>query len=156
MPLIKRKPRTEVDPFFRGYRDLQDEINRMFNYALGGWPSDRDDMFDGGWIPAVNVLEKKNDIVVTADLPGMTENDIEVTVLGDTLSIKGEKKREEKKEDGDYHMYERTYGAFHRRIPLPNSVESDKAKASFRNGVLEVRIPKKEEAKPKQLKVNIG
>ncbi|RJP22861.1 MAG: Hsp20/alpha crystallin family protein [Candidatus Abyssobacteria bacterium SURF_5] len=157
MALIRWRPRTEVDPFLRGFRDLQEEINRMFNYTLsGGWPSYRNDMAEGAWAPAINVLEEKDDIVVSADLPGMSEKDIDVTIVGDTLTIKGEKKHEEKKDDGNYHMFERVFGAFQRAITLPALVESDKAKASFKNGVLEIRVPKKEEAKPKQLKVNIG
>jgi len=155
MALIRWKPRSEVDPFFKGYRDLQDEINRMFNYALGGWPSERDGMGGGEWAPPVNVLEDKDNVVITADLPGMTDKDIDVAVLGDTLTIKGEKKREEKKDEGSYHMFERTYGAFQRSVALPTSVENDKAKASFKNGVLEVKIPKKEEARPKQIEIKI-
>lgn len=157
MALIRWRPRTQVDPFLGGYRDLQDEINRMFNYVIGGGlPSEREGAAQGAWAPAMNVLENKDNIMISADLPGMTEKDIDITILGDTLTIKGEKKHEEKKEEENYHMFERTYGAFQRTVALPASVENDKAKASFKNGVLEIKIPKKEEAKPKQLKVNIG
>lgn len=156
MSLIRWRPRTQVDPFFRGYRDIQDEINRLFNYAIGGVPAESGGIFDGGWAPAVNVLEDKDNVVVTADLPGMTEKDIDVTLLGDSLTIKGEKKHEEKKEEGNYHMFERSYGTFQRTISLPTSVQHDKAKASFKNGVLEIKVPKTEEAKPKQIKVDVN
>ncbi|GAB4352514.1 MAG: hypothetical protein Kow0099_36740 [Candidatus Abyssubacteria bacterium] len=156
MSLLKWRPRTEADPFWRGFRDLQEEINRMFDYALGGMPFEGVGTLDGAWAPVVNVVETKDDIVITADLPGLTEKDIEVTILGDTLTIKGEKKREEKQEEVSYHIFERSYGAFQRRIWLPAQVKDDKAKASFKNGVLEIRVPKKEEAKPKQLKVSVG
>lgn len=105
--------------------------------------------------PALDVYEEKDDIVVKAELPGMTREDIEVDVSDSHLILKGEKKKEEKIEEEDYFACERSYGAFHRSVELPREVQADKVKASFKNGILEIRLPKTEEAKTKEIKVKI-
>ena len=155
MSLIRWRPRTYLDPF-RDLMGMRDEINRLFDVTLGRSALERTSLFERDWAPAVDVYESNDKVVVKTELPGMTNKDIEVDVLGDTLTIKGEKKKEEKKKEGSYHRVERTYGSFHRAITLPSPVTPEKAKASFKDGVLEIEIPKKEEAKPKQIKVNVG
>jgi HSP20 family protein len=105
--------------------------------------------------PMVDVYEEKDDVVVKAELPGMTKDDIEVDISDRYLTLKGEKKKEEKIEEEDYFACERTYGAFHRSVELPKDVQADKVKASFKDGILEIRLPKTEEAKTREIKVKI-
>jgi HSP20 family protein len=105
--------------------------------------------------PAVDVYEEKDEIVVKAELPGMDKSDIEVNLSDSQLTLKGEKKKEEKIEKENYFRSERSYGAFVRSVGLPTDVQADKVKASFKNGILEVRLPKTEEAKAKEIKVKV-
>ncbi|UCD56292.1 MAG: Hsp20/alpha crystallin family protein [Candidatus Hydrogenedentota bacterium] len=154
MALIRWKPRAELGPF-RDLMAIQDEINRLFDITMGRRPFERTGLFEGEWAPAVDVYEDEHKVVVKAELPGMTDKDIEVNILGDTLTIKGEKKKEEEKKEKSHYRLERSYGTFQRSIALPTSVKSEEAKASFRNGVLEIEMLKKEEAKPKQIKVTV-
>jgi HSP20 family protein len=105
-------------------------------------------------MPAVDVFEKEDKFVVKAELPGMKEEDIHVSVVGDTLSIKGEKKTETEVKEEDYYRSERSYGSFYRSIPLPSNVDADKIKASFEDGVLEVALPKSAKVKPKKIAVS--
>ena len=103
----------------------------------------------------VDVYEEKDEIVATAELPGMDKNEIEVNITDGMLTIKGEKKKEEETKDGHYYYSERSYGSFVRSIELPREVQTDKAKANFKNGVLEIRLPKTEEAKRKETKISV-
>lgn len=116
------------------------------------WPSDMDMMTR---MPAVDVYEEKDDVVIKAEIPGLSKEDITVQVTGSTLTIKGEKKREEQIKEDDYYCCERSFGAFTRAVELPSDVKADQVKASFKNGVLEVRMPKTEEAKKKAITVKI-
>ena len=154
MAVIRWRPRRGESPFGE-LLGIQDEINRLFDTMLPQRSSERMGLFEGEWAPAVDVLEDDDRVIVKAELPGTTEKDIEVSILGDTLTIKGEKKKEAQKEDRKYHRLERTYGAFHRSVSLPTSVASDKVKASFNNGTLEIDLPKKEEVKPRQIKIEV-
>jgi HSP20 family protein len=106
-------------------------------------------------VPTVDVYEEKDDIVVKAELPGMDKDNIEVNLTDHTLTIKGEKKKEEDVKEENYHRSERSYGTFLRTLELPKDVHADKVKASFKNGILEVRIPKTEGAKAKEIKVKV-
>ena len=105
--------------------------------------------------PAVDLFEDKNDIVVKAELPGMEKENVEVKLTDHMLTIKGEKKKEEEIKEENYYRSERSYGSFIRTLELPADVHADKVKASFKNGVLEVRLPKTEEAKSKEIKVKV-
>ena len=105
--------------------------------------------------PAVDVFEEKDDIVVKAEIPGMDKDNIEVNLTDHTLTIKGEKKKEEEVKEENYYRSERSYGSFFRTLELPKDVHGDKVKATFKNGVLEVRMPKTEEAKAKEIKVKV-
>jgi len=134
---------------------VRSEINRLFDSVTGQSDRDSAGVFDGDWAPAVDILENGDKVVVRSELPGLTEKDIEVDILGDTLTIKGEKKAENGEKDRHYHRQERLYGSFHRSIALPGEVAAEKAKASFKSGVLEIEVPKKEEAKPRQIKVDV-
>jgi HSP20 family protein len=127
----------------------------LFDLTLSGWPHEHQGLFAGEWAPAVDVIEDDDKVVVKAELPGLTDKDVDISVVDNTLTIKGEKKQEEEKKEKGYHRLERSYGMFQRSIMLPASVTSEKAKASFKNGVLEIELPKQEEAKPKQIKVKV-
>ncbi len=105
--------------------------------------------------PTVDVYEEKDDIVVKVELPGMDKNNIEVNLTDHTLTIKGEKKKEEEVKNENYYRTERSYGTFLRTLELPKDVHTDKVKAIFKNGILEVRMPKTEEAKAKEIKVKV-
>jgi len=105
--------------------------------------------------PTVDIYEDADDIVIKADLPGMKKENIDVNISGNTVTISGEKKKEEKVEKKNYYSTERSYGSFTRTFRIPTEVQADKAKASFKDGVLELRVPKTEEAKKKEKKVEI-
>jgi HSP20 family protein len=108
------------------------------------------------WVPAIDVVEDGEQLVLRADLPGMTEDDIEVEVKDGVLTVSGERKTEEKKEDEGYFRVERAFGHFSRSLTLPEGVAADKVTANFDNGVLEVRIPKPEERKPHRIQIGKG
>ncbi len=105
--------------------------------------------------PAVDIYEEGDDLVLKAELPGLNKEDIEVKITEDYITISGEKKKEEKIEEKNYYRYERSYGTFSRTFRLPVEVQTDKAKAKFENGLLEIRIPKSEAAKTKERKLQI-
>jgi HSP20 family protein len=146
---------------FMGLSRWETEMDRMMDDFFGmrrrpWWPSvwSRDRAMEL-ITPIVDIYEEKDDIVVKAELPGMTKDDIEVDISNSHLTLRGEKKKEEKIEEKEYFACERSYGAFHRSLELPKDVQSDKVKASFKNGILEIRLPKTEEAKTKEVKVKI-
>jgi len=137
---------------------LQDEMNRLFDRFFHGFPtpwSEGPEWAGGGFTPRVDVSETDNDVRVTAELPGLDEKDIEVSVTRDALTIRGEKKEEkETKKEGYFHA-ERYFGSFQRTIPLPRDVVTDKAEAAFRKGVLTITLPKTEEVKSETRKVQV-
>ena len=107
----------------------------------------------GEWMPAVDVSETKDSLIVKAEIPGMESKDIDVSLCGDLLTIKGEKKQKTEEKKENYHRIETRYGAFSRTIRVPVSVNSEKIKASYDNGVLKITLPKKEEVKAKQIEI---
>ena len=135
-------------------RGLTDRVNRVF----GSTPPSRreEDMSVGAWIPPVDIAEDKDKIVLTAELPGFQENQIEIQMEGNLLTLRGERRFEEKKDGRNYHRVERSYGQFVRSFTLPDNVDRDNIKASFRDGILQIELPKREEAKPRQIKVTSG
>lgn len=106
-------------------------------------------------VPTIDVFEKESEVVVKAELPGISKGDLEVSVTGNHVTISGEKKAEEKVEKKDFYRLERSYGSFSRTVRLPTETVAEQAKASFKDGVLEIRIPKTEEAKEKVRKIEI-
>lgn len=107
------------------------------------------------WAPALDVKETKENIVVTAEIPGLGAKDIEVSISGDLLTIKGEKKQEKEEKEESYHLIERRYGSFSRSVRLTNEVDAKNIKASHKEGVLTISLPKSEKAKEKQIKINV-
>jgi HSP20 family protein len=151
MAIERWRPRWGITPW-RPFRELEDWERRfddLFGRPFGRWPVE-----EKGWMPAVDVFEKEDKFVVKAELPGMKEDDIDVSVIGDTLSIKGEKKTETEIKDEDYYRCERSYGSFYRSIPIPSNVDANKIEASFEDGILEVALPKSAKVKPKKIAVS--
>ena len=138
---------------FRGTSTLQDQINRLFHdsFERTGQESNLT-----AWAPAVDIYENEHELVVKADLPDIDPRDLDIRVENNILTIRGERKFEKKVNEDNYLRVERAYGAFSRSFALANTVNPDGIKADYQNGVLTLVIPKREEAKPKQIKVNVG
>lgn len=142
--------RGDGDPFAQ----LQRRMNSVFEDFFGR--SSSSDLWGddaGEFLPRVDVSETGKEVRITADLPGLDEKDVEVTVTNNMLTIKGEKKVEKEEEEGDYYHSERSYGYFDRTIALPQGIDADNAKAKFKKGVLKVTIPKKPEAQSSRRKI---
>ncbi|MHB8609831.1 MAG: Hsp20/alpha crystallin family protein [Candidatus Acidiferrales bacterium] len=138
---------------FRGAATLQEQVNRLFGNALehSGEESNLT-----SWAPAVDIYETEQELVVKADLPEVDPKELDIRVENNLLTIRGERKFEKKVNEENYLRVERAYGAFSRSFSLANTVNSEAIKADYQNGVLTLTIPKREEAKPKQIKVNVG
>jgi HSP20 family protein len=132
---------------------LQDHINRLFSEAF-----DRttDESNLTSWAPAVDIYETEHELVVKADLPEVDPKDLDIRVENNILTIRGERKFEKKVNEDNFLRVERSYGSFSRSFSLANTVNAEAIKADYQNGVLTLSIPKREEAKPKQIKVNVG
>jgi HSP20 family protein len=130
-------------------------MNRLFDNFFTGWPEPRRGLLEGEWAPSVDVAETDTEITVTAELPGVKQEEVDVTITDDILTLKGEKKEEKEVKEKNYHRIERTYGSFQRSINLPTGVQADKAKAAYKDGILTITVPKVEEAKPKQIKIDV-
>jgi HSP20 family protein len=143
---------TRWEPF-RGATNLQDQINRVFNDVLERTGEESNLT---AWAPAVDIYETEQELVVKADLPEVEPKDLDIRVENNILTIRGERKFEKKMNEDNYLRVERSYGSFSRSFTLANTVNSEAIKADYQNGVLTLSIPKREEAKPKQIKVNVG
>src|SRR6266478_884276 len=137
---------------FRGATTLQEQINRMFGDVVGRTGEESNLT---PWAPAVDIYETENELVVKADLPDVNPQDLDIRVENNILTIRGERKFENKVNEENYLRVERAYGSFSRSFSLANSVKSEAIKADYHNGVLTLSLPKREEAKPKQIKVNV-
>ena len=138
---------------FRGVSSLQDQINRLFNETF-----DRSSQ-EGSlttWAPAVDIFETEHELIVKADLPDVKPEDLDIRVENNVLTIRGERKFEKKVTEDKYLRVERSYGSFSRSFSLANTVNTEAIKADYKDGVLTLSIPKREEAKPKQIKVQVG
>lgn len=151
---IKRRQDLALTPF-SDLENLQREMNRLFDFSLARQGYDDTSLLGGHWAPAIDIYDSKDNIVVKADLPGLNKDEIVVSIQENILTISGEKKRESKIKEDDYFREERFYGSFHRAITLPTQVDRTKVQASFKDGVLELTLPKKEEAKPQQIKIDV-
>jgi HSP20 family protein len=143
---------VRYDPF-RDLRSLQDEVNRLFSTNLSRAFGD-EGIARGAWNPSVDIYENKDQIVLEAELPGMNREDFDLTVENNVITLRGER-RFEKKDDGDnYHRVERSYGSFTRSFTLPQTVSAEGAQAEYRNGVLRVSLPKREEVKARRIEIS--
>ena len=135
------------DPFrvspFSLMRRFTEEMDRVFGASFGPWSlyGGAGGAGESNWAPPVEVRERNGNLEVTAELPGLNKEDVKVECTNDAIVIQGEKRRETQSEEGGYHRSERVYGRFYRQIPLPDSADASKAKAEFRNGVLQVQVP---------------
>src|ERR1041384_2031360 len=155
MNLIKwQRPGLSSWPSFGRLSDLRDEIDRLFDSPLTELT--RTAPLLSGWAPALDVYDEKDQFVVKAELPGMKKEDIEVSFHDGGLSISGERKSETKHEDDEVYRAERFFGRFQRTVSLPTPVAVDKAKASYKDGLLTITLPKTEEAKPKHIDVSVS
>jgi HSP20 family protein len=137
----------------RGLTTLQDQINRLFHDSF---PRTEEEASLSAWAPAVDIYETEHELVVKADLPEVDAKDLDIRVENNILTIRGERKFEKKVNEENYLRVERSYGSFARSFTLANTVNAEAIKADYQNGVLTLTIPKREEAKPKQIKVNVG
>lgn len=144
---------------FEPFRDLvtiQDRMNRLFGEAFRGAHSDEDWALGGSWAPAVDVLEHEGNIVLKAELPGVDPKDVEIRVENNTLTLRGERRFDNDVKRESYHRVERSYGAFARSFTLPTVVDTEKIQAEYKDGILKVTLPTKEEAKPKQIAISVS
>lgn len=142
-----------MDPF-RELSTFQERMNQLFGDFAGRARGGREgELAVGGWVPAVDIFETDDDIVVTAELPGLEKEQVGVEYKDGILTLRGERKLEREVKEESYHRMERSYGVFHRSFTLPGTVDEAKISARMRNGVLEIHLPKKEAAKPKQITV---
>ena len=146
------------DPF-REFAQIQDRLNRVFSdvYGRGASSADEGLMTTGTWLPPVDIYQNgDHELVIKAELPDMTREDIDITVDNGTLVIKGEKKLSSEVKDDQFHRMERRYGAFSRSFSLPQTVDPARVSAEYKQGVLTVRLPLREEAKPRSIKVDVA
>lgn len=156
MNVVRWTPSRSLIPW-RLLRELEEPI-RHFDSIFGTpylpalWR--RLPTIDHEWVPAIEIFEKEDKYVVKAELPGMKEEDVDISVADDTLTIKGERKTENEVKEEDYYCCERSYGSFFRSIHLPSNVDAKKIEATYEDGLLEISLPKATEAKPKKVKVS--
>ena len=139
------------DPF-KDMMTLRDKMNRLFEEAVTHKGEEKD-LISSSWAPAVDIYEKDNELILTAEVPGINEKDIEISLEDNTLSIKGERKFEKETKEENFHRIERSYGSFFRSFSLPANIDQEKIQAEHENGILRITMPKKAELKPKVIKV---
>ncbi len=149
-----QRPELNVWDPFRQLSSLRDEIDRLFESPLSSL-TETTQPFLSGWLPAVDLYQDKDNITVKAELPGMKKEEIDISLHDGVLTLSGERKAEQKHEDAEACRSERFLGRFQRTLTLPALVEADKVTATYKDGILTVVLPKAEEAKPKQIEVNI-
>ena len=145
---------TRWEPF-REFATLQDRINRVFRDSYSGAGQD-EALTTSSFAPAVDVYEDEHKVSLKIEVPGIDEKDIDVRVENNTLTVHGERKIEKEEKEENYRRVERQYGCFTRTFTLPTTVDTENVSANYDKGVLKITLPKKAEAKPKQIKVNIG
>jgi HSP20 family protein len=139
------------DPF-RDMVTLREKMNRLFEDVFTG-QSESKELAASSWAPAVDIFETENDLVMTAEVPGIDEKDIEIKIEDNTLILKGARKFEKETKEENYHRIERSYGSFYRAFTLPNSIDPEKIQAEHENGVLKITMPKRTELKPRKVKI---
>ena len=139
------------DPF-RDFVTLRDRMNRLFDETVTQRGEDKD-LMSTAWSPSCDIFETENELVLNAEVPGIDEDDIEVKIEDNTLTIQGERKLEKETKEENYHRVERSYGSFYRSFSLPHYINQENSKAEHDNGVLKVHMPKKPELKPRSVKI---
>ncbi len=150
MALVKWRPMREMI-------NIQEEMNRLFDRFFSRDFLAEDEFVSlGDWSPSVDIKEDKEEYVVTAELPGMKKDDVQITFSNGTLKIEGERQKEKEEKNVNYHRVERVYGKFCRSFQLPSSIQQNKISAEFKDGILTIHLPKSEEAKPKVIEVKVS
>ncbi len=139
------------DPF-RDLLTLREKMNRLFEDVVTARGQEKE-FISSTWNPAVDIYESENQLVLTAEIPGVDEKDVEIKIEDNTLSIKGERRFETETKEENYHRLERSYGSFYRTFTLPNYVDQDKIHAEHENGVLKITMPKRTDLKPRKVKI---
>ena len=137
------------------FRSIQQQMSRLFEPFLGRALGDDESLMSGTWAPPVDVVEEKDAILVSAELPGMKKEDIDIQFENGVLTLRGQRQLAKETTEKTYHRVERVYGNFVRSFTLPRSVDAEKINATYHDGVLEIRVPKREEAKPRQISINV-
>jgi HSP20 family protein len=145
MAVVRYSPFTDFETLPAGLRAFQDTVNRLFAEPNGR-----------PWVPPVDIQETENELIVKADVPDVDMKDIDVRMENGTLTLRGERKFKSDTNEGGWHRVERSYGTFERVFTLPDSVNAENVKADYKNGVLTITLPKKEIAKPRQIKVQVN
>jgi HSP20 family protein len=141
---------------YRELNTLQDRVNRLFHESFNSAEGRDESLATSNFAPAVDVYEDEHNITLKVEVPGIEEKDIDVRIENNTLTVHGERKIEKEEKEENYRRIERQYGSFTRTFTLPNTVDTESVSANYEKGVLKVKLAKKAEAKPKQIKVNVG
>jgi len=149
MNLVKWEP-------FKDLVRLQSGFNRLFDDSFRGVRESDGSLEVTAWSPAVDIYETANELVLKAELPGIDQKTIDIQVENNTLALRGERKLEKETKQENYHRVERSYGSFYRSFTLPGTVDQEKIRAEYKEGVLTLTLPKREETKPKQIKVAVS
>ena len=147
MAIVRYRP-------MRDLFDMRSEMNRLFDGFFRGFPTVNERLATYG--PDVDIKETDDGVLVSIEIPGMEQKDIKLTVRENVLTLRGEKKREEEVKNADYLVSERTFGSFERSFTLPTNIQADKVTATYKNGILDIVLPKAEEAKPKEITVKVA
>ena len=157
MSLIRyQEPELSTWSPFIGLSTLRDEMNRLFDLSSSPGPGGREDRLLGVWSPPLDIYQDKDHVFVKCELPGMKKEDIQISLHENTLTISGERKQEREVKEGEGFRSERFFGRFHRSVTLPVTVETNHVKAQYKDGILAVSLAKAEEAKPKQIEVQVS
>jgi HSP20 family protein len=143
------------DPF-RELEDMSDRLNRVFGRSALARENSKDALIAFDWAPSVDISESNEEFVIKAELPGVNKDDVKVAVEDGVVRIQGERKQEKEEKDKKYHRIERSYGSFLRTFTLPSNIDETKIQAQFKDGLLNVRLPKAPSAKPKAVEVKVG
>ena len=154
MSLVRWKPGQDVMPYSTDVLRMQRNFNRMIDNLFDGAGWD-DDIVTSEWNPAVDVEEREQEFVVRVELPGVQKEDVHIATQGNILTLRGEKKQHSESKESNYHRTERSYGSFQRSFTLPGSVKNDRIEASFKDGILEVVVPKAEDSKARTIDVKV-
>lgn len=155
MSLVRWNPVRELANFPSDILSMQKEINHMFDRFFRGGTVADDGIMTTNWLPAVDLIEKDDEFVAKVELPGVSKDDVKITMQDNILTVRGEKKEEKETRQSNYHHLERSYGSFQRSFTLPNAVKADKVEAQYIDGILTITLPKSEEAKRKQIEVRV-
>ena len=147
MTLVRWRPKSDIFRF-------RDEMDRLFDDFMERFPTRRGSD-ESMWNPEVDIHETVDEVVVEAEIPGIDQKDITVSIRDNKLTLKGDKKQQQKEKNGNYHKVERTYGTFTRVFTLPTAVVASRATAVYKDGIVHLTLPKAEEAKPKEITVEV-